>query len=582
MAEFKETKPYTFAEFCDVYKKFGIPHFQRPYAWTNRNIQDLWDSIISNDEKYFIGNIVAVKSTKENFLFIVDGQQRLITISLLLSAIRDSYAEISARIKKEIDKQMITQQAKLIDRYLKDEDLSKVPAEEYKRLILGKPEYQKVYECIVDQKIDKLRKDNNIKKNDNLKRFVKNYNILKGFISDYIQASELARLNEILKKTLTLQFILIVCFSENDIYGIFEGFNSTGLGLSVADLVKNALLRQTQNTPEIQKEIETNWNELERLFENTSVAKFPKFLRHQWISEEGYVSTSNLHKRIKSEKIEGRQDDELLKYSKILLEDAKFYLGIQYKDYEKYLDNLKDIVKESFKKFRLLRNEQVYELLLTYYKKFLRQKKILRPRVLVKILHKLWIFSVRARFVSISPSDYEKIFAEHCQQVKDSRDSNDISKHSNILFNKLKKLVSSKEQFIENFVSDLSYPKDRDIIMLALEEIMRSEDPEIAINKPSIEHILPLEPNKWGLKRKDIQEFVNSIGNLTILTENDNTKLGNETLEYKIEKVYSKSHFKINKEIGTNWKEKFLLDPKKAIEDRAKELAEKIEKIWRI
>jgi len=74
--------------------------------------------------------------------------------------------------------------------------------------------------------------------------------------------------------------------------------------------------------------------------------------------------------------------------------------------------------------------------------------------------------------------------------------------------------------------------------MLALEEIMRSEDPEIAINKPSIEHILPLEPNKWGLKRKDIQEFVNSIGNLTILTENDNTKLGNETLEYKIEKVY--------------------------------------------
>ena len=172
MAEFKETKPYRFAEFCDVHKKFGIPHFQRPYAWTNRNIQDLWDSIISNDKEYFIGNIVAVKSTNENFLFIVDGQQRLITISLLLSAIRDSYVAIGAKIKRNKDKQMIAQQEEYINRYLKDTDLQKVPKEEYKRLILGKPEYQKVYDYIVDGKIDALRKDTNIKKNDNLKRFI--------------------------------------------------------------------------------------------------------------------------------------------------------------------------------------------------------------------------------------------------------------------------------------------------------------------------------------------------------------------------------------------------------------------------
>jgi len=580
MAEFKETKDYTFAKFCDLYKKFGIPHFQRPYAWTNRNIQDLWDSIISNDEKYFIGNIVAVKSTKEDFLFIVDGQQRLITISLLLSAIRDYYTEISTRIRNEIDKQMIAQRKMLINRYLKDEDLSKVPAEEYKRLILGKPEYQKVYNYIVDGRIDTLRNDNHIRRNDNLRRFIKNYDILKRLISDYIQGSELSRLEEILNKTLKLQFILIVCSNDNDIYGIFEGFNSTGLGLSVADLVKNALLRETQNIPDIQKEIEANWNELERLFENTSVAKFPKFLRHQWISEEGYVSTSHLYSRIKSERIEGKNCKDLLKYSQTLLEDAKFYLGIQYRDYEKYLELLKDDVKNSFKKFRSLKNEQVYELLLSYYKKFLYQKEILRPGVLNRILRNLWIFTVRARFVSVSPSDYEKIFAEHCQQVKSSRDSNDISRYSNSFFSKLKKLVSSKDQFVENFVSDLSYPKDKGIIMSALLEIMVNEDSEIMVQKPSIEHILPLEPNKWGLKREDVQDFVNKIGNLTILTQDYNNRLGNETLETKIKEVYSKSHFSINKEIGTKWKDKFLLDPKNAIEERSIEIAEKIEKIW--
>ncbi len=164
--------------------------------------------------------------------------------------------------------------------------------------------------------------------------------------------------------------------------------------------------------------------------------------------------------------------------------------------------------------------------------------------------------------------------------MKNSHDANDISKYSNSLFSKLKKLVSSKEQFIENFVSDLSYPKDRDIIILALQEIMQNEDPEIAINNPSIEHILPLEPNKWGFKREDIQDFVNKIGNLTILTESDNNRLGNETLETKIREVYSKSHFRINKEIEKKWREKFSQDPKKAIEERSKKIAEKVEKIW--
>jgi len=580
MANFTETNPYTFAKFCSVYKKFGIPHFQRPYAWTNKNIQDLWDSIISNDNEYFIGNIVAVNSSREEFLSIVDGQQRLITISLLLSAIRDLYDCVE--VSNEMDKMMVQQQMRNINKYLIDEDLSRVPAEEYKRLILGKSEYQQVYDYIIDGKIDELRKNDSIKKNDNMKRFIKNYDILSRFIKDYIQGSELARLKEITEKTLTLQFILIVCSTDNDIYGIFEGFNSTGLGLSVADLVKNALLRESQSSQDIQKEIETNWNELENLFENTSVAKFPKFLRHQWISEEGYVSSSNLYRRIKTEKIEGKAAELLLKYSECLLSDAKFYLGVQFKDYERYLDDIDDRVINELLKYRMLRNDQVYELLLSYYKIFNSSKKIMRPSTLIKILKKLWYFSVRTRFVSVSPSDYEKIFAEHCQIVIGESDINEISKYTNILFDKLRKLVSSKDQFIENFISDLRYPKDKEIIKQALIDIMAKDDPEISINGPTIEHILPQEPSKWGLKKEEIQEFVNKIGNLTILTIEDNNRLGNERLERKVEEVYSKSHFKINIEIGEKWKRMFLSDPKKAIEERSMELAEKVEGLWRI
>ena len=78
-------------------------------------------------------------------------------------------------------------------------------------------------------------------------------------------------------------------------------------------------------------------------------------------------------------------------------------------DFEEYLELSHELLTH-FKKFRYLRNEQVYEILLSYYK--LLKNNIVKDSTMLKYLRLLWYFIVRSRFISINPSDYEKIFVD--------------------------------------------------------------------------------------------------------------------------------------------------------------------------
>ncbi len=576
MAKFITTQTYTFSELISMYNSFEIPNFQRPYSWTNKNIQEFWNSIISNESEYFIGNIVTVNEEKKR-LSIVDGQQRLTTISLLLIVIRDCYKNLI--IKNKNDENIKNKKISFIQKHLTDEERIS-PFKEYKKLQLGKDEYKNIYELILNGNIDEI----DIKKlNENQKRFIKNYFTLKSYVEKEIESSTLSRLEDLLEKVLSLQFILIVCSSENDIYSIFEGFNSTGLGLSVADLLKNSILRGASPNKLIQKDIENYWQELERYFEATSTYKFPKFIRHHWISDQGYISNNNLYNKIKVEKIDDKKPEEIKQYVESLILDAKIYLGIQYKDFSSYL-NLSEKLKHNFCRFRFLGNDQILEILLAYYKLF--KKNRVREGSLIKMLKILWIFGLRTRFVSVSPSEYEKKFANYCRDLGECTSSSDVSTISNKFFKDIAKSVSSSDQFIENFVADVyctqKYTKDRGIVTEALKALMNFDNSEIQLQDPTIEHIIPEEPQKWKIKKSDIQNFVGKFGNLTLLNSKDNTKLGNEILNIKIEKVYNKSQLKINREIKTLWKKDFsdLKNLEKAVENRGLYLTKKLEKLW--
>lgn len=75
---------------------YRIPRFQRPYSWDQENVEDFWnDAVVAGDPDYFIGSFVLYRSKSDSdLLFIVDGQQRLTTITLLLAATRDAFEEL--------------------------------------------------------------------------------------------------------------------------------------------------------------------------------------------------------------------------------------------------------------------------------------------------------------------------------------------------------------------------------------------------------------------------------------------------------------------------------------------------------
>lgn len=93
----------TISDLFSVKRKYVVPRFQRAYSWSKEQVKELWDDIITNiringndvdHEEYFIGTLVLVGDDRDNVMQIVDGQQRLTTITILLSVLCERFKEI--------------------------------------------------------------------------------------------------------------------------------------------------------------------------------------------------------------------------------------------------------------------------------------------------------------------------------------------------------------------------------------------------------------------------------------------------------------------------------------------------------
>jgi uncharacterized protein with ParB-like and HNH nuclease domain len=219
---------------------FKIPRFQRPYSWDRENVEEFWtDVVVSDDPDYFIGSFVLYGSgpASDTFL-VVDGQQRLTTITLLLAAIRDSLADLK--------EQALSQGVQgLIER----KDINS----KNQFVLQSETPYPYLQEYI--QKFGKPEVEMDIGAEEQALKSA--YEFLKGQISSALEAINLdttinqekkaeakrVRLLQIRDKILRLQLISINLDSEDDAYLIFETLNTRGKDLTVSDLVKNHLTR---------------------------------------------------------------------------------------------------------------------------------------------------------------------------------------------------------------------------------------------------------------------------------------------------------------------------------------------------
>jgi uncharacterized protein with ParB-like and HNH nuclease domain len=577
---------------------FEVPPFQRAYTWRSSNINELWNSILENDTGYFIGNMVWLDNN-DSYL-IIDGQQRMFTLALTLIALENHWGIIKSRIEDVERKKSIQDWIDEIHSILYFKDKSQIPSQEKIRLTLSKDNLQEVFLYISKHNITDIRTTKEINErplDENQKVFTRNYKhiykLIKNELSDANDDEKIEKLRTITNKIIQLFIIPIKCDSDIDAYKIFEGLNATGIALSVVDLVKNAVMYSIQDD-QYREDVETLWEELENLFETTKWNLFQKFLRHHWIATENYVTNSKLFEAIKEKKLFEKTSEEIIDYTQNLLNCAQLYVG--FREHSK-----RDFLKEKYKQkgmkeneikeilyqldnFQLLSNEQVYEVILSITLRYLKEEHFTYKQY-NRYLENLWAFIFRAGIISINPSEYEKVFSKHCNYI-----NNFEGKKFNKILTEQKKvlapLVHGEEKdnlFISEFKEDTSLiyrpGGSNGLITYVLKTIVEEDNPEVETKEPTIEHILPQDPSKWNFERKEIEEYVNKIGNLTCLNKKLNQKASNLPIKEKYQKVFKESEFEINKNIS-DYLDLYIKKPLEAIEKRAEVYSLKANDIW--
>ena len=239
-------QPYKAWLFSDIIEKnkrvFKVPVYQRNYDWSNIQCEKLYrDIIIANerDHKHFTGTIVYIvglDGSTLNEVLIIDGQQRLTTMYILLKALYDAAKGVSVRIETEIEEVMFNRNCD----------------EKYKLKLKPVKSDNEQLLLLIKDKTDEMDRNSNI---------YKNYITFKNLIEETITSG--LELNDILNGIKKLEMVEIVLDKSqgDEPQKIFESINSTGLELSLADLIRNYLLMDDLNQDEL---YENYWSSIEK------------------------------------------------------------------------------------------------------------------------------------------------------------------------------------------------------------------------------------------------------------------------------------------------------------------------------
>ena len=223
-------------------KRFIIPLYQRNYDWKEENCEQLFQDLLkmhhSDRKSHFFGSIVSNIQSGTEDRFIIDGQQRITTVSLMLIAMVNAYkaGDIQATDSKLVDK--------IFKRYLVDE------YQEDERKVKLKPikKDMDAFDSLLYKPKDQYIKGSNV---------TRNYE----FFYDKITKSGLT-MDELFETIKKLEVINIKLDEDDDPQLIFESLNSTGLDLSEADKIRNYLLMSL--APADQDDLYTRyWNPIE-------------------------------------------------------------------------------------------------------------------------------------------------------------------------------------------------------------------------------------------------------------------------------------------------------------------------------
>lgn len=566
--DFLQAGETTLNKLLNTSRQFIVPIFQRNYSWQKSQYEQLWFDILraskfKEKQNHFIGSIVYIDmgtpAGRPQQLLLIDGQQRLTTISILLCAIKDYVQKFNLETK-------LINLAKIKNQFLYNSD--EIDEDRYKLLL--NVQDKETYIKLIDNTIFTVNKP--------ATNIIKCYEFFYERIEDFIK--QYGQIDEIYAGIFKLSLVSISLDKDIDNpQMIFESMNSTGKDLSQTDLLRNYLLMDL--TPEKQTRLyKTYWKPMEELFGEdiykNDVNKFDYFIRDFLTlkSDTGYIcKINNVYENFKRYYLDN--NCEKFAVLKDLFTYAKYYACID------LLQENDDELKLYWQEFKKLDSHVVYPFLLKLYDDYSCQ--ILIKEDFKKILQVVISYLWRRAICEIPTNSLSKTFATLYQAVDKEDYVNSIIK-AFVFKSSYKRFPSDYEVREKLQTKDIYHFRLRKYLLEALENYYHKEPIDLNTANYTIEHIMPqnIEHNlSWQqMLGEDWQEvhslYLHTLGNLTITGYN--AEMSNKSFWEKVngESGFKHSHLKLNESIAQCdvWN-------KKAIQRRTNILTDIILKIWK-
>ncbi len=562
-----------FASGGDVH--YVLPHFQREYAWEKDNWQTLLNDVMGLYEAYtsekepehFMGALVVIQDGMRNGVIpafkLVDGQQRLTTFSLMLSAFGKNIESSHPAIHKRIGR-LLTNPDESDLLFFKLIPTTKYGDRDAYLALLKGEEFPKG----IDSKIPEA------------------YHFFYKEIGNRIKAETIDPERLFIVLANSLQVVFIDLDQGERPYEIFESLNAKGKPLSQADLVRNYI---AMKLPEKRQEHIFNkyWSKIESILQEkrnvgkSSIGELTAFLRHYLTMRNGVLcNQAHVYERFR-DRIENETSstEEFENEIATLKKFAEYYDRLLRPEHEPDKD-----IQTKLRRLNILEISTAYPFLMLVYEAYDDNK--LSCNEFFELLDILENYIVR-RYLTSEPTNYlNKMFPTLWRELSLTKLVETLRKAI------ITKNYPSNSTIRRDLITERMYGRGsqvRDKIVLVFESINRYMSIKyhtggytVLDGSPTLEHIMPQSPSsEWkthlGSNWEQIyKDYLDTIGNLTLVTQEWNSELSNSPFGNK--KGLLASHaLKLNSEYFSKPIAKW---DDKAIQARANFLVDTILEIW--
>jgi len=472
------TRTANFLDLVGNGRIYRVPPFQRDYSWEEEQWEDLWNDLLEmhgkTEERHYMGALV-VEGRSDREFSIIDGQQRLATLSLLGLAVIALLIQLAEKgVEPEANRERATA---LRSRFIGEKDPASLV--ESSKLFLNRTD-----DAFYQDYLVQLRKPLNPRGLPKSNRLLwECYCYFANCLKETPPASSGERLAKLLSETVgrQLMFILITVDDELNAYSVFETLNARGLELSSTDLLKNYLFSRLRVTADLEA-LQRRW---QALMATIRQERFPEFLRYHLLCEQPKVRTERLFKLVR-DRVRTAQD--VFRLMEALESRAELFSAISDVTHGYWIEN--PGCRPYIRELSLFRVRQMMPLLFAAWERF-------TPEDFARVLKLLSVLSFRYTIVSgLNTNALEPVSHEAAKAILDgdARSPADV-------FSYLKTIYVDDAKFRQDFehlAMDTRRKKLAKYILARLECDASGRACDADTDPASVEHIHPENPSaEW-------------------------------------------------------------------------------------